>query len=198
MRSMLVDERCKFSLGMWWRFGEHCHGVSRSCSNSSGNSRVQNFNLRTFLKISDILPFTCDLIFFFNSNTFFSESQADGICISWIIGETKVIQAGSSKTSVAQSRVHSLYQKMQVFFLSYCFLMLLCQTCLTPSCEVFFFLYLVDIILEIHPWCLHLHRDLLQVSWKERKLLTCISCSLQIHKPSRSSLACPLSSLSRG
>lgn len=139
MRSMLVDERCKFSLGMWWRFGEHCHGVSRSCSNSSGNSRVQNFNLRTFLKISDILPFTCDLIFFFNSNTFFSESQADGICISWIIGETKVIQAGSSKTSVAQSRVHSLYQKMQVFFLSYCFLMLLCQTCLTPSCEVFFF-----------------------------------------------------------
>lgn len=36
-----------------------------------------------------------------------------------------------------------------------------------------FFLHLVDIILEIHSWCLCHHRDLLQES--------CISCSLQIN-----------------
>lgn len=86
--------------------------------------------------------------------------------------------ASCSKIYMTKSRVHPLCQKKQgggfLFSLLNCFFTLLCQNC--PSSFLWLFsLYLVDVILAIRPWSLHFHRDLLQVSWKERKLLTCIS-----------------------
>lgn len=75
--------------------------------------------------------------------------------------ETTVIPAGFPKTYTVRSSVHSLYQKMQgvFFFPSSAFLCCYVRLALTPSCG-FFLLYLVDIVLEIYPWSLHLHRDL--------------------------------------
>lgn len=49
--------------------------------------------------------------------------------------------------------------KVVFFFPSSAFLCCYVRLALTPSCG-FFLLYLVDIVLEIYPWSLHLRRDL--------------------------------------
>lgn len=86
----------------------------------------------------------------------------------------------------------SVSEKARVFSLLTAFLCCYVRPALPSSCRFLFLLYLVDSILEIHPWSLCFHRDLLQVCWKE-KITYLYFCSCRYTNPDHHLPAlCPL------
>lgn len=63
----------------------------------------------------------------------------------------------------------SISEKTRFFFPLFTAFWWCCvRPALTSSWRFLFLLYLVDSILKIYPWSLCLHRDVLQVCWKEK------------------------------
>lgn len=99
----------------------------------------------------------------------------------WLIKQ-KLYQPVVSKPILPKAECILYIRKSKVFFfLLTAFLCCYVRPTLTPS--YFFFPIFSYTILKIHLWSLRLHRDLLQVTWKGRKLLTSISCSCRYTNP---------------
>ena len=101
------------------------HNCQSRCRSSSSNSRVQNFNLGTFLKkISDIFPFACKLI----SSIFFPLRKSYRWYMCFMSDETEVILAVVPKPIWPKAEcIFYIRKKQGFFFSSYCFLMSLHQ-----------------------------------------------------------------------
>lgn len=194
-----VSEKCvdTFSLDIWERFGKRYHSILKvdvaivvvliEFKILTWENFFKRFQIFLHLFASWFHPFF-----------FLRKSYRWYICF---MNDKTCYTSCCSKTYRGKSTVHPLYQKKQRFFFSssssYCFLMQLHQTCPYSSLRIFLNLFGRYRFRNTPLKPLSPQRSV-EVSWKERKLLTRVSCSLQIHKPSRSSLACPLSALSWG
>lgn len=141
------------------KIGKQYHSILKvDVANSSSINGIQNFNLGTFLwKISDIFPFVCSWF-----HPFFPLRKSCRWYICFMSDKTDVILAVALKPIGAKAQYILYIKKSKVSsLLLTAFFCCYIRLALTPPWG-FFKICLVDTILEIHPWSLCLHRDLLQ------------------------------------